>query len=63
MCTEGGNWAWSSGSTARTASATSMTLVPGCFRMSRVMERRWASFVMYHARCVTTWTLSMTLAT
>ena len=39
MCTEGGSWLWRSGRTARTASATSITFVPGCFNTSRVMER------------------------
>ena len=51
-CTDGGSCASSAGSTARTASATSITFVPGCFCTSSVIARCWKSFVMYHARCV-----------
>ena len=48
---------------SRTASATSITLVPGCFCTSSVIDRCSEFLVTYHARCWTFCTLSMTLAT
>ena len=63
-CTDGGNCAWSAGSTARTASGD---LDHVGARLLLHFERDGAllrsPLVMYHARCVIVWTLSSTLAT